>query len=71
MINHTLDRVSPLPFNDMLLIPIRKEIKNLFGKNEIEFQIYIKNNRMIIQSPEILPVLDFEDQPLPQEKLNV
>ena len=71
MINHTLDRVSPLPFNDMLLIPIRKEIKNLFGKNEIEFQIFIKNNRMIIQSPEILPALDFEDNPLPQEKLNV
>jgi len=71
MNNHTLDVVSPIQFKDILLIPIRKEIKNLFGKNEIEFQICIKNNRMIIQSPEILPVLDFEDQPLPKEKLNV
>ncbi len=56
-----LDKTTSISINDVVLIPLKADITKLFGTNKIEFQISIKDNKIILESPEILPVLDFPD----------
>ena len=71
MQDQTLDFVTPIQFKQTLLIPIKINLEKLFGKNQIKFQILIKDNKLIIESPKILPNLDFQDNILLQETINV
>lgn len=71
MTDHILDTVTPIQFKQTLLIPIKINIKKLFGKNQIKFQIFIKDNKLIFESPEILESLDFQDNIPPQKVINV
>ena len=71
MQDQTLDLVTPIQFKQTLLIPVKVNIDKLFGKNQIKFQISIKDNKLIIESPKILPNLDFQDNILLQEAINV
>jgi len=71
MSDKMLDVVSPIQFKQTLLIPIKINVKKLFGKNKIKFQISIKDSKLIIESPKILPNLDFQDNILLQETINV
>ena len=66
-----LDVVIPLQFKNTLLIPITKEIEKLFGEKEIEFLISVKANKIIIESPNMLENLDFEDNIPESEVINV
>ena len=71
MQDQTLDFVTPIQFKQTLLIPVKVNIEKLFGKNQIKFQISIKDNKLIIESPKILPNLDFQDNIPLQEAINV
>jgi len=71
MQDQTLDFVTPIQFKQTLLIPVKVNIEKLFGKNKIKFQISIKDSKLIIESPKILPNLDFQDNILLQEAINV
>ena len=71
MSDHTLDVVTAIKFKDTLLIPIKSDILKLFGTNEIQFQISIKDKKIIIESPKILASLDIQDKHLVQEAINV
>ena len=71
MTDHILDTVTPIQFKQTLLIPIKINIKKLFGKNQIKFQISIKDNKLIFESPKILPNLDFQDNAQIEEAINV
>ena len=66
-----LDKVTPIQFKDTLLIPIKSDIVKLFGTNKIQFQISIKDKKMVIESPKILANLDFQDRHLQPETINV
>jgi len=66
-----LDAVAPIQFKDTLLIPIKADIVKLFGTNKINFQISIKDKKIIIESPKILANLDFHDRHLEPEAINV
>ena len=68
---YNLDIVTPIQFNDTLLIPIKTDITKLFGTNQVKFQISIKDNKIIIESPKILANLDFQDRHLQPETINV
>ncbi len=65
-----LDKVTPIQFKDTLLIPIKADISKLFGTNQIKFQISIKDNKIIIESPKILADLDNQDRQLEAEAIN-
>ena len=69
--NCILDVVTPIQFNDTLLIPIKADIIKLFGTNKIQFQISIKDKKIIIESPKILASLDIQDNAPRQEAINV
>ena len=71
MSDHILDTVSPIQFKDTLLIPIKVDISKLFGTNKIEFQISIKDNKIIIESPKILADMDIQNSIPVQEAINV
>ena len=71
MIDYILDSVTSIQFKDILLIPIKADITKLFGTNEVKFQISIKNNAIVLESPKILADLDIQDKPLVQEAINV
>ena len=71
MTDHILDTVTAIQFKQTLLIPIKINVKKLFGKNQIKFQILIKDNKLIFESPKILPNLDFQDNTPLQEVINV
>ena len=71
MQDRPLDFITPIQFKQVLLIPVKVNLEKLFGKNQIEFQISIKNKKIVIESPEILGNLDFQDNPLEQETTNV
>jgi len=71
MQDQTLDFVTPIQFKQTLLIPVKINLEKLFGTNKIKFQISIKNKKIVIESPEILVNLDFQDNPLEQETINV
>lgn len=71
MQDRPLDFITPIQFKQVLLIPVKVNLEKLFGKNQIKFQISIKNKKIVIESPEILANLDFQDNPLEQETTNV
>ena len=71
MSNHILDIVTPIQFNHTLLIPIKADISKLFGTNKIKFQISIKDNKIIIESPKILHSLDNQDRHLEPEAIAI
>ena len=66
-----LDTVTPIKFKDTFLIPIKADISKLFGTNKIHFQISIKDNKIIIESPKILASLDIQESIPVQEAINV
>ena len=67
--NCILDEITPIQFKDTLLIPIKADITKLFGTNKIKFQISIKDNKIIIESPKILHSLDNQDKHLVKEAI--
>ena len=69
--NCILDELTPIQFKDALLIPIKADIVKLFGTNKIKFQILIKDNKIIIESPEILANLDYQDRHLQPEAITI
>ena len=71
MEDQILDFITPIQFKQTLLIPIKVNLEKLFGKNQIKFQISIKDNKLIFESPKILPNLDFQDNTPLQEVINV
>ena len=66
-----LDSTTAIQFNNSFLIPIKSDIRKLFGTNKVEFQIYIKENKIIIESPEITTPLEIHDRHLELETINV
>lgn len=66
-----LDSTTAIQFNNFFLIPIKSDIRKLFGTNKVEFQIYIKKNKIIIESPEITTPLEIHESPLQMEAPNV
>jgi len=71
MIDQDLDRIFPVKFNDALLFVIKADIVKLFRNKEIEFQIKIKDNKLILESPEILTDLGLQDNTPESEVINV
>ena len=71
MNDQALDAAVAIPFRDTLLIPIKADIEKLFGTNKIQFQISIKDNKIIIESPKILADLDNQDRHIEPEAINV
>jgi len=69
MDNQILDTITPITFNGAILIPIKAKITKLFGTNNIKFQISIKDNKIIIESPKILADLDNQDRQLEPEAI--
>ena len=70
MKDQILDDTTTFPFKGKLWIVIAANTAKLLGTNEIKFQIKIKDNRLIIESPEI-PVLGSHDNIQPPEADNV
>ena len=66
-----LDQVAPIMLKGTALIPLKVDISKLFGTNKIKFQILIKDNKIIIESPKILHSLDNQDRHLELETINV
>jgi len=62
MDNQTLDAADAVPINGVWLIPIKADCERLFGTNKVKFQIYIKDNKIIIESPKILEDTDNQDK---------
>jgi len=60
--NRILDEITPIQFKDTLLIPIKADIVKLFGTNKIQFQLSIKNNTVVLESPQILADMDIQDK---------
>jgi len=71
LIDYILDSVTSIQFKDTLLIPIKADITKLFGTNKIKFQISIKDNKIIIESPKILANLDIQDRHLQPEAITI
>ena len=71
MNDQTLDAAAAIQFRDTLLIPIKADITKLFGTNKVKFQISIKDNKIIIESPKILANLDIQDNTPVLEAINV
>ena len=71
MDDQTLDAAPAISFRGASLIFIKADITKLFGTDQIQFQISIKDNKIIIESPKILADLDIQDKPLVQEAINV
>ena len=66
-----LDSTTAIQFKDYFLIPIKSDISKLFRTNKIYFQIYIKENKIIIESPEITTPLEIHDRQHELEAINV
>ena len=66
-----LDVVTPIKFKDTFLIPIKSDIVKLFGTNKIQFQILIKDKKMVIESPKILADMDIQNSIPGKEAINV
>ena len=64
MNDQALDPVTPIQIKDTLLIPMKIDNEKLFGTNKVKFQIFIKDNKIIIESPKILADLDIQDKHL-------
>jgi hypothetical protein len=66
-----LDKTTAIPFNNSFLIPIKADIRKLFGTNKVEFQISIIDEKIVIESPKILASRDFQDRQRVKEAINV
>ena len=66
-----LDKTTSIPIYNAVLILLKADITKLFGTNKIEFQISIKDNKIIIESPKILEDLDLLDNHQTTEITNV
>ena len=66
-----LDEVTPIKFKDTFLIPLKADITKLFGTNKAIFQISIRDNKIIIESPKILANLDNQDRQLQAEAITI
>ena len=66
-----LDEVTPIKFKDTFLIPLKADITKLFGTNKTIFQISIRDNKIIIESPKILADLDNQDRQLEAEAITI
>ena len=71
MIDQALDAAAAIPINGAWLIPIKVDMEKLFGTNKIQFQISIKENSIVLESPKILADLDNQDKHLVKEAINV
>ena len=71
MNDQALDAAPAIPFRGASLIFIKADITKLFGTNNIKFQISIKNNSIVLESPKILADLDIQDKHLVKETINV
>ena len=71
MNDQILDTVLPIPFKDTLLIPLKADITKLFGTNKIQFQISIKDKKIVIESPKILADMDNQNSIPGKEAINV
>jgi len=70
MKDQILDKISPIPFKGIWLFAVKKEITKLFGNEEINFQMSIKDNKIIIESQEISQDLEIQDRHLEPETIN-
>ena len=66
-----LDSTTAIQFKDIFLIPIKSDISKLFGTNKIDFQISIKDKKIVIESPRILADMDIQDRQQELETINV
>ena len=66
-----LDNVTAIKFKNSFLIPIKSDISKLFGTDKIEFQISIKDKKMVIESPKILADMDIQNSIPGKETINV
>ena len=66
-----LDNVTAIKFKNTFLIPIKSDISKLFGTDKIEFQISIKDKKIVIESPKILEDMDIQDNNPIKEAINV
>lgn len=71
MKDQNLDVVIPILFNGIPLIPITAKVEKLFKNKVIKFQIKIKDNKLILESPEILADLGLQDDIPESEVINV
>ena len=71
MNDHILDVITPIQFKDTLLIPIKADIVKLFGINQIQFQLSIKNKKIVFESQEISQDLEIQNIPLASENIHV
>ena len=66
-----LDNVTAIKFKNTFLIPIKSDISKLFGTDKIQFQISIKDKKIVIESPRILADMDIQDNNPIKEAINV
>jgi hypothetical protein len=66
-----LDTVIPIQLNNNFIIPIKADITKLFGTNKVKFQIYIKDNKIIIESPEITTPLEIHNRQQDMVAINI
>jgi len=71
MNDHILDVITPIQFKDTLLIPIKADILKLFGTNQIQFQLSIKNKKIVFESQEISQDLEIQNSPLALDTIHV
>jgi len=71
MQDQDLDSIPAIEINGNLLIAVTSNVRKLFENKEIKFLIKIRNNKLIIESPEILANLDFQDNIPESEAINV
>ena len=71
MDNQILDDVIAIQVNDATLIPLKADITKLFGTNKAIFQISIKDNKIIIESPKILEDTDNQNSIPVQEAITI
>lgn len=71
MNDHILDNILSIQFKDTVLIPIKIDVTKLFGTNKVEFQILIKDKKIVIESPKILASQDIQNNTPAQEAINV
>ncbi|MEK0338232.1 MAG: hypothetical protein QQN41_12440 [Nitrosopumilus sp.] len=66
-----LDNVTAIKFKNTFLIPIKSDISKLFGTDKIQFQISIKDKKIVIESPKILADMDIQNSIPGKEAINV
>ena len=71
MNDQVLDAAAAIPFNGAWIIPLKADITKLFGTKKIQFQISIKDKKIVIESPKILADMDIQDSIPGKEAINV